>query len=554
MRYWIVAGLITLLSVPCSAQEVFRQRELVDTIGDKTYEVVGLFNEGRLREGIAILEQLAARPNADRLEGYWETLLYNLACGHSLLGNLDTAVFYLKQAVESGYEDLEFLQQDPDLDRIREHPGFQEILRQLQARQLFWENPFLNSPYRKNISEEEKQAGLAKLWSEIKYNFAFFGNVPELNWDSVYLAHIPQIEKTKSTLEYYRVLQRMCALLQDGHTNINYPAEIWPELWALPPIRTRLVEGKVVITEVLDPDLLLEGIFPGREVVRVNRMPVHQYAEQRVQPWFSASTPQALAEKVYYFGLLAGPHGSKVRLGLKDENGRTFGWALPRTYPSTPLATFLEYKEVDGRFGYLVMNSFSEQFLIGHFDSLFSSLEQHDALIIDLRENGGGNSGVAFDILGYLTDRPFPTIRWRTQYYRPTYRAWGIGQPWHVEPPVEDPPHGTKLYDKPVVVLIGPQTESAAEEFCVAFDYMRRGVLIGRPTGGSTGQPLVFNLPGGGSARVCTSDCTYPDGKKFVGVGIQPDIVVPLTLEDIHENRDAVLLRSVEYLRKMLGE
>jgi len=554
MRHWIVVGLIALLSLPCSAQEVFRQRELVDTIGNKTNEVIGLFNEGKLREGIAILEQLAARPNADRLEGYWETLLYNLACGHALLGNLDTALFYLERAVESGYDDLEFFQHDPDLDDIREHPRFQEILRQLQARQLFWENPFFETPYRENISEEEKQAGLAKLWSEIKYNFAFFSNVPELNWDSVYLAYLPRVTKTKSTLEYYRILQQMCALLQDGHTNVNCPEDVLPELYALPPVRTRLVEGKVVITEVMDPDLLLAGVLPGREVVRVNRMPVHQYVEERVQPYFSASTPQALAEKVYSFGLLAGPHGSKVRVGMLDETGRAFGWALPRSYPPVLQTALLEYKEVDGRFGYLVLNSFTEEFLIGHFDSLFSSLEQHEALIIDLRENGGGNSGVAFDILGYLTARPFPTIRWRTPYYRPTYRAWGIGQPWHVEPSTEDPPQGTKLYDKPVVVLIGPRTESAAEEFCVAFDYMRRGILIGQPTGGSTGQPLVFSLPGGGSARVCTSDCTYPDGKKFVGLGIQPDILVPLTLDDIHEKRDAVLLRAVEYLRETLGE
>lgn len=41
-----------------------------------------------------------------------------------------------------------------------------------------------------------------------------------------------------------------------------------------------------------------------------------------------------------------------------------------------------------------------------------------------------------------------------------------------------------------VVVLTSPRTYSAAEDFASAFDVMRRGLIVGEPTGGSTGQPL----------------------------------------------------------------
>ena len=59
---------------------------------------------------------------------------------------------------------------------------------------------------------------------------------------------------------------------------------------------------------------------------------------------------------------------------------------------------------------------------------------------------------------------------------------------------------------------------------------------------------LGFELPGGGSGRVCTRQVLYPDGRQFVGQGIQPDILVPTTLADFRARRDAVLDRALEYL------
>ena len=74
----------------------------------------------------------------------------------------------------------------------------------------------------------------------------------------------------------------------------------------------------------------------------------------------------------------------------------------------------------------------------------------------------------------------------------------------------------------PVAVLTGAMTFSAAEDFVAAFDAMHRGITVGEATGGSTGQPLIFHLPGGGSARVCTKDDRAANGMVFEGVGLVP--------------------------------
>jgi C-terminal processing protease CtpA/Prc len=104
-------------------------------------------------------------------------------------------------------------------------------------------------------------------------------------------------------------------------------------------------------------------------------------------------------------------------------------------------------------------------------------------------------------------------------------------------------------YMGPVVVLQGPRSFSAAEDFLIAFGFMSRGKLIGEASGGSTGQPLSFSLPGGGSARVCAKRDSYPDGKEFVIVGVIPDITVKPTIKDIQTGRDPVLKEAVKYLK-----
>lgn len=72
------------------------------------------------------------------------------------------------------------------------------------------------------------------------------------------------------------------------------------------------------------------------------------------------------------------------------------------------------------------------------------------------------------------------------------------------------PPDGTKLYTKPVVLLTSAGTYSAAEDFAVAFDAAKRGTIIGETTGGSTGQPLMFKLPGGGLRESARSTTPIP--------------------------------------------
>ena len=119
----------------------------------------------------------------------------------------------------------------------------------------------------------------------------------------------------------------------------------------------------------------------------------------------------------------------------------------------------------------------------------------------------------------------------------------------YAEAPEVFQPDPQRQYKKPVLVLISAATYSAAEDFVVAFDSMQRGTLVGEATGGSTGQPLFIKLPGGGRARICTKQDTYPDGRVFVGVGVQPQHIVKQTVDGVRAGRDEVLEAALATLQ-----
>lgn len=420
-----------------------------------------------------------------------------------------------------------------------------------------YESPALASAFAENISEDEKIAGLSKLWSETKYNFVYTDTLKRIHWDQLYLDAIPKVRATRSTLEYYRVLAELIAKLQDGHSNVYMPQQLWDQAYARPLMRTRPVEGRVLVEGVFSPALKSAGIEPGLEVVAVDGVPVAEYIEREVAPYQSASTPQDLERRTHSYGFLGGDVAKVPQVTFMSGSGKRFTAAVPRVTMSewgktAPKKPPFELKMLEGGVAYVALNSFEDDRAADGFMTEWEQIRQARAMVIDLRANGGGNSHVGWRVLATLTGKPFVTTKWASREYVPTFRAWGRPARMHEVGASEWNADGKHLFPGPVAVLTSSATYSAAEDFVLAFDIMKRGAIIGEPTGGSTGQPLFFSLPGGGRARVCTKQDMYPDGRNFVGVGIQPTILVRPTVEDLRKNKDTVLNAAIAYLSATL--
>jgi C-terminal processing protease CtpA/Prc len=416
-----------------------------------------------------------------------------------------------------------------------------------------WETAALAGAYKENISEDEKIAGLSKLWSEVKFNFFDTATLEKLDWDQLYLDTLPRVRATRSTEDYYRVLTEVAAKLKDGHTNVYPPKELSDRMRAPTMLKTLPVEGRVIVTEVLDPGLRAKGIMPGLEVVAVDGVEVKAYAAREIAPYVSASTPQDEELRTFGYQFLSGAAGSNVRVTFRDAAGRQFEQQVPRVSRETRKAAAnspsFEFSMLPGDVAYVSLNSFEDDSAAEAWMAAFEEIAKSSALVIDVRRNGGGNSGVGYKILATLDDKPFLATRWSTREYKPTWRAWGKQQPMYEAAPQAIEPDPQRQYRKPVLVLTSAATFSAAEDFAVAFDGMQRGTLVGEATGGSTGQPLFIKLPGGGSARICTKLDTYADGRPFVGVGVQPQHLVKPTVEGVRAGRDEVLEAALATLQ-----
>ena len=534
------------MSLPCMAQSDLSIDSLESISRERGTEISRLWREKAYSRALDILREVAAIPNMSAADNVWPGILYNMACAHSLLGNSDSALVYLKKSVEAGYYNYQHIAQDSDLEPLHSDPAFHELVDFARRHAEFWNSSVMATPYGDTITVDERLAGLSRLWMEVKLNFVFFDQAPELDWDGLYMAFIPQVREATSTLEYFRTLQKMCAALHDGHTGLTPPRELWPVVWASPDISTALVEDKVLITRVTDEALERQGVKPGMEIVAIDGVPIRTYADNFIRPYVAASTQQGLDAQVYTYKLLNGDESKPVSLTLSDEADHTSTVELPRTMSFTR-SDPVEFRMLDANVAYVNITSFSNDTVVTIFDSLFATIQQSNGLIIDLRKNGGGNSSLGWRILGYLTDTTFGTMKSETRTYSSVRRYFNQKQKWDTISWTQ-PPNGEKLFTGPVVVMASPFTGSAAEDFLVAFDYMRRGTIIGEPSAGTTGQPMMFSLPGGIQARVCIRKCTYPDGKQFVGVGVQPDIVAKRTVADVRQGGDSVLDVALETL------
>lgn len=388
-------------------------------------------------------------------------------------------------------------------------------------------------------------AAFSRLWSEVKYNFVYLDKRPEVDWDSVLERYMPRIVAARDDAEYGRVLEEVVALLKDGHTNV-YPRAIAPE--DAPLVRLEPVEGKPVVVAVGNlPEL--GSLKPGMELVEMDHTPVQTIIETQLDPYIASSTTQDRSLREMRM-LLKGPPNSTVQTKWLGLDGNTVELALHRNgsknrsaLPIQQHARF-EYRELPGHISYMALNDFGDEGIVGDFESKLDKALGAKSWILDLRENGGGNSSIGYNIVGHLLNTAAQGEAWRTRLYNPTFRAWKKPEAWYEGTPDTIEPSTGRHYSGPVYILTSPATCSAAEDFLIPLKVQKRVTILGTPTCGSSGQPLPFSIYGA-DVRVCTKWDRMPDGTEFVGIGIIPDFPVSRTKEDIAAGRDAVLEAAI---------
>jgi len=436
-----------------------------------------------------------------------------------------------------------------------------------------------------NLTPTDKIYGLSKFWQEVNYNFVYLNQIDRKTWDSTYKALIPQVSQSKNDYEYYRLMMRFCAMLKDGHTGVFAPGSVnglfFGKMFGKYWFGLEDVGGKAIVNRVLKSEL--NEIPIGTEVISVNGIPTRQYAKENSEPYIFSSTDY-VRERSGIQNLLLGLIGASYDVTFKKPDGKVFSLHLTHAkttdtafYPSFPQYPLLELKWYPGKVAYLALNSFGDDKIDSMFIAKLPELYQAKGLIIDLRNNGGGSTGIGTSILQYLMkDTLMQHSRYFTRDHLPAFKAWGyyvtpkdtINNAWNVKSwkafhdsyfyAFDYAPDTVHLNAKrlvvPTAILTGNNTASAAEDFLISAANQSHMTRIGEPTYGSTGQPYQFELVGGFTARVCTKKDTYPDGSPFVGVGIKPAMEVAPTVQDFIQHKDPVLDKALSYLQGKIGK
>ena len=243
-----------------------------------------------------------------------------------------------------------------------------------------------------------------------------------------------------------------------------------------------------------------------------------------------------------------------VNLSASHDLARYWQWyesypanysdTLQRRYMGTDykIASGIDYKILDDNIGYIRYESFTEGIGSGNLTEVLNYMLLCRGLIIDIRNNGGGNLTNAEVLASRFTNES--TLVGYIQHKTGTgHSDFSSMEPRYLKPAAN------LRWQKPVCVLTNRHVFSAANEFTLYMKALPNVKIVGDRTGGGAGMPFSSSLPNGWIVRFSAVPM-YDAQRQSTEFGIAPDYQVSLTEEDFKQGKDTI----IEFARKLLAQ
>ncbi|MGE5391357.1 MAG: S41 family peptidase [Deltaproteobacteria bacterium] len=231
--------------------------------------------------------------------------------------------------------------------------------------------------------------------------------------------------------------------------------------------------------------------------------------------------------------LLKGDPGTQVVVTVyRQSDGQEYDFKIIRAIINVPS---VEQKSLGdaGQIGYIKLNQFHSQ-SAGEMKEAVEGFGRDDkvkGIILDLRDNGGGDFEAAIDIADLFLDEVPVVSAVDARGNKEVFRA-SMGK--------------TPL---PLVVLVNGDSASASEILAAALQDNKRAMLVGQKTFGKGLVQTVFPLRDGGALKLTTQTYYTPNGTDINKIGIRPDYTVK---NDPGESTDKQLLKAEELIKKQI--
>ena len=436
-----------------------------------------------------------------------------------------------------------------------------------------------------SLTLNEKIYGLSLIWKEAEYNSPFWKRLPDLDWDAEYQKALQRVIEIEDIREYYLELMKFIYLLKDAHTDVFMPERVKENI-GFYLFHLKYIDGNHYI-DYIDRKY---NIKPYSKIIKINDIEINKYIETELLPYCWHEKLESIYNH-FNFLICWLENGKDLKIETENEifiAERVFydhnnppnytGGFYPECNDEFTKEIFSSnshvIKSTDDNIIYIKLPNFSNYDLLEQFAANIDKINDCRGFIIDLRDNGGGGTDIAFPIAQYFFNESIPNYaKDRKMIHIGTYKAYGqwckgdeelrnnvdektydiCKRQYFEEQYFSFNKDDNSIYlNQPVVILTNENTMSAAEDFLILFKN-RRAMIIGTNSFGSTGMGIYHTLPGGGSFRICTRWCAYANDEEYLNIGIEPDIYAHLSLDDYLNFNDSVLRKGLGILREDLS-
>lgn len=237
----------------------------------------------------------------------------------------------------------------------------------------------------------------------------------------------------------------------------------------------------------------------------------------------------------YVVSKIRGKKGTEVEITvLRSGTGEEYTCKVKR---ATIKAVTVSYEMKEDLIGYIAVSGF-EDVTADQFKNAITELKSQGMkkLVIDLRDNPGGNLSTVCEMLDYIL--PEGTIVY-------TKDKHNVKQVYSSD--------AENYLDIPMAVLINENSASASEIFAGAVQDYEAGAIVGKTSFGKGIVQSIFDLGDGTSLKLTTSEYFTPKDRNIHGKGIKPDIEAEYKYNEADPDADSQLQAAVDYLKGKAG-